>query len=976
MSDPADATSVGMSPESWERIELLLDEALARPDAERATFLDGACGGDAALRREIEVLIDAHARTEGPLERLVADLGSSGADNLLGTDWVGRRIGPYVVQRELGRGGMGAVYLARRADGQYDRHVALKVIQCPLEGSRRARFLAERQILARLAHAGIAQLFDGGLTDAGLPYFTMEYVDGVPIDRYCDEHAFDIPARLQLFLKVCDAVAAAHRSLIIHRDLKPTNILATPDGVKLVDFGIAKPLDPTLDRDLTRTGAELFTPDYASPEQVAGAPITTASDVYSLGAVLYQLLTGLKPHRFTSRTPVDVERTICERDPPPPSHAIAALQSESSLESIERADAIARARRTDPGRLKRQLAGDLDVILMKALSKDPARRYPSVDLLRQDIANHLQGLPVTARPDSRMYRARKFIRRHRAAVLAGALAVASLSVGLVATLIQAERAREQRELAAVERDRARAEAARVKRVSGLITGLFRLADPEQSRGQSITAREILERGAQRVDAELTGDPETQAVLFDTIGQVDRNLALYDAADRLLRRSLDLRTKIFGSDSLEVAESLHNLAQLRSDRNDYAAAEAGFRQALALRRRRGARSAEIAASLEGLGAMLSEAGKHGDAEPILREALELRRREAPDAPETVATINNLALTLHRKGSFKQAEPLFREAVERSGRFPESVTPARVSSVLNLALLVHRFDRNPRAAEPLYREAVSLARRLYPSDHPDVATCLSEFARDLRDLGNLAEAEATGREALAMWRRLYGSRHREVMISTQTLAGLLADRDNAKEAEALFREALAMGRSLFTESHPLVLGADNALASFLEARGRLREALPLRETEFAGALRQYGENHTVVARALMGLGRGRLARGQRVEAEQAFGRALAIRQRIHPPGHWRIAEASVALGDCLRRARRFREAEALLQPGYETLRSSSEAAPEDVRSARNHLIELYESWGRPQEAARYRTQRLQANRGTADDRHSTTPRPDGR
>ena len=345
----------GLTPESWSRLELLFEQALTRPDHARPAFLDGACGGDAALRREVEALLDAHARTDGPLEHLVVEFGAQALDVRGASDWTGRNVGPYTVVREIGRGGMGTVYLARRSDGQYDRDVALKVIQSPLDSLQRARFVAERQILARLSHPGIAQLFDGGLTDEGFPYFTMEYVEGMRIDRYCDDHELDVASRLRIFGQVCEAVAAAHRSLVVHRDLKPSNILTRPDGtIKLVDFGIAKPLDPAVAMDLTRTGTELFTPDYASPEQVSGAAITTASDVYSLGAVLYQLLTGLKAHRFTSKTPAAVERTICEGETPPPSRAVGALGSahgpapDSMAHDAER---IARVRRTRPDRL-------------------------------------------------------------------------------------------------------------------------------------------------------------------------------------------------------------------------------------------------------------------------------------------------------------------------------------------------------------------------------------------------------------------------------------------------------------------------------------------------------------------------------------------------------------------------------------------------------------------------------------------------
>ena len=920
----------GLTPEAWEHVELLLDEALTRTGGDRESFLAAACGADSQLRRQIDSLLEAHARTNGPLERLADALGAAREPehNLLG-----RTIGPYTPVREIGRGGMGVVYLARRTDGQYQRDVALKVIRSPLDRYQRSRFFTERQILAGLSHPGIAQLLDGDVTEDDLPYFTMEYVEGMPIDRYCDEHALDVPARLRLFASACEAVAAAHRSLVVHRDLKPGNILVTADSVvKLVDFGIAKPLDLSTSAHLTVVGNGMFTPDYASPEQVRGAPITTASDVYSLGAVLYRLLTGQKPHQFTSSTPADVERTICEREPLRPSLAVAAHPHHS--------------------RLRRRLAGDLDMIVMKALRKDPSRRYASVDLLRQDILFHLRGLPVTARPDRWTYRTWKLIRRHRAAAVAAAIVVTSLTAGLVGTLIQARRADEQRALATLAHDRARTEAERVKRVSALLVDMFRLADPNEARGKSIAAREILDRGAKRVEAELAGDPETQAALFDVVGRIYHNLALYEPGADFLKRSLALRRQLYGDESLYVAESLSRLAALHDEQNDYQTAASLYGEALALQRKLGAPPGVVAASLHGLGNTLSATERSREAEPLLREALELRRRFTPDAPEIIDTLHELALALHRKGDFRGAEPLFRDAVEQGRRLPSSITPAKVGSTLNLARTVHRFDNDPVAAAPLYREALDLARRLYPGDHPDIADCLSEMARGMRDLGNLAEAEALGREGLAMWRRLYGDRHRETMISAQTVAGLLAERGKVSEAERLYREALATGRSLFGESHQLVLGSKSALAGFLERRGRLDEALSLREDEVAAARKQFGEDHAVVARSIASLGRHQLLRNQIAAAEKYLRAALAIRQRIHPAGHWRIAEAKAFLGQCLLRARRLDEAEPLLRDGYEGLRASADAIPEDVRAVTRDLIALYESWGRPDQAARYR------------------------
>jgi eukaryotic-like serine/threonine-protein kinase len=937
------------TPDTWNRLEEILSNALECDSRLREEYLERACGDDRVLRRQIDALIAAHERLDSPVDLLERALAAQSTPDRDSDRHRGHTVGAYRLVREIGRGGMGIVFLARRSDGQYDRDVALKIVRGAIHNEReRQRFLAERQILARLSHPGIAQLFDGGVTGDGLPYFTMEYVDGQAIDRYCRARELDVPARLTLFLQVCDAVSAAHRSLVIHRDLKPGNILVTASGeVKLLDFGIAKLIEPAASETLTGTGRP-FTPDYASPEQVRGEPITTASDVYSLGAVLYDLLTGTAPHRFTSKTPADIERGICLHDPLRPSSVVAAEPADTS-----RRDRVQRARRI------RRLKGDLDTIVMKALSKDPARRYASVDLLRADVVQHLAGHPVSARPDALAYRARKFANRHRVGVAAAALVALSLTAGIVATEMQARRARQQSIVAALERERAQAEAARATRVSALLTDIFRLADPGVTRGETITAREILDRGTQRVESELSGDPETQSALFNAVSQVYRNLALYDDAEKWLRRTLALRTQVYGPSSLQVAETEHDTGLLQLERGRYSDAEQHFRRALEVRRQHGAAPALVAASLEGVGETLSEAGKPADAEGLLREALQIRDRAHGDPVDRMMTVSTLALALVRKGDVVHAERLFREASEQGRLLGGAPTPARISSLLNLARLTYRFDHEPRQAEPLYREALSVARRLYPEDHPQVATLLSELARCLRDQGNLASAETMTRDALGIWRRLYGEQHRQVLISLQTLAGLLADRGKPKEAEPVFREALSVGRSTLGVGHGLVLGAQSALASFLEQQRRWSEALALRQNELEVAEHEYGDSSVYVARALATLGAHHLARGMAKEAEADFRRALAIRRQLHPPTYWRVGEAEVMLGGCLARVRRFGEAEPLLRSGIENLKQSSDAPPADVQKAFSTLIAFYEASGRAEEASQYRLARARTS-----------------
>lgn len=877
-----------MSDERWERLSALLDRTLACAPDERMAFIDAECAGDSALASELKSLLAAQDVQHGPIESLAAALGSSVGDD----DYAGSvRIGPYRLVRELGRGGMGVVYLARRADGQYRREVALKLAQSPVfDKGLRDRFFAERDILARLAHRNIAALFDGGVTEEGHPYFTMEYVDGRPVDRYCDEERLDTASRVRLFLQICEAVASAHRSLVVHRDLKPNNVFVDAAGqVKLLDFGIAKLLDPLRTGDETQPAVRLFTRDYASPEQVRGALVTTASDVYSLGALLYRLLTGTMAHRFEDDTPSHVERVICDIEPAPPG-----------------------------------IDADLDNVVLKALSKDPARRYASVELFAQDLDHYLRGLPVAARADSAAYRAGKFVRRHRIAVAASLLVAAALVTGTVATMVQARRAQ--------------AAAARAQRVSMLVTDLFKLAEPGRVQGGAITARELLDRGTERIAVELADDPDAQATMYGVVGRLYRNLALTEPAGHALERAIELRRQTAGPNSLAFAEALNNLADLEEERSEYARAEKSYRDALALRRRLGAPPSQVAASLEGIGRVLSAAGKHADAQAPLAEALDMRRRYGGErGTEIVETMHELALAYLRQGNSGAGEPLFREAVEISRRLPAVSADLRINGLVNLARLRHRFERKPQDAQTLYREALDLARRWYPSGHPDIALCLSELAGALRDSGELAEAEKLARESLAMYRQLYGAQHREVIVATERLARIVTTRGNVVEADRLLRQAFTASRASLGEGHPVTLSVLGELAAFLQTRGEVAEAAELLEAAVAVTRRTYGENDVYVARAWAALGEFHAATSDYARAEQELRRAVEVRKQIHPAGHWRIGEAEAALGAVLSDLGRHEEAETLLVSAVATLERDGGGRTRERAVAERHLAE---------------------------------------
>ena len=516
-----------MDPDRWQQVKALFEAAQKRDPAMRDAFLNKRCAGDPDLLEEVRSLLQAH-EAEGPVERAMDRMNTSLHQRPSGS-FEGWRIGPYKLVDELGHGGMGRVFLAERADGQFDQEVALKLLSIAFPAPEATeRFLAERQILATLRHPHIARLLDGGVTEGGQPYFVMERIEGRRIDTYCDAHQLSVRERLRLVLDVCDAVQYAHQKLVVHRDLKPANILVTEEGqVKLLDFGIAKLLDPEAMRiqtdPATRTGQHPMTPDYASPEQVRGADVTTASDVYQLGIVLYELLTGRRPYSVEDQTPSEVERIICEEEPAPPSAA------------VNRPDDVSRTG-SSPAELRKTLRGDLDTIVMKALRKEPDRRYDSAEQLAGDLRRFLGGHPVSAHPDRWTYRAGKFVRRHRGGVAAAAVIVLLL-IGYGVTITW----HSQRTQAAL--DRAQREAQQSEQVTDFLVGLFERAEPYQAAGpaarlgDTLTTRELLDQGAARARRELSDQPEVQATMMHTLGRIYRQRGHHDEAASLLDDAL-------------------------------------------------------------------------------------------------------------------------------------------------------------------------------------------------------------------------------------------------------------------------------------------------------------------------------------------------------------------------------------------------------------------------------------------------------
>jgi serine/threonine protein kinase len=881
--------------ERWRQIDDLFAETLERSPAEREAFLAAACEGDPELRRVVEKLLDADAQSHTTfLERSAGELLG-----LVPNRDEPARLGPYRLLGRLGGGGMGDVFRARREDEHYQQEVAVKILRSGLQETEALhRFLIERQILARLEHPNIARLYDGGSTEDGRPYLVMELVDGLPVDEYCDRHQLTVDQRLDLFQRICGAVQYAHQNLLVHRDLKPGNILVTAAGEpKLLDFGIAKRLErgPATQPDLTQTGSRIMTPSYASPEQVKGEPITTASDVYSLGVLLYGLLAGRGPYRNgTGRLPHEIERAICEQQPERPSVALFRPGGPSAEE-------IARARCSRPQALRRRLQGDLDNIVLMALRKEPERRYGSAAQLSRDLENHLQSLPVVARADTLPYRARKFLRRHRAGVAAAGVMVLLAVLFMAGLIVQGRRV-------ARERDKARY-------ALGFLVDTFKEADPYHTKGERLSADEILARGAERVSRDLSGQPDVQAALMDAIGEVELGLGRYDRAEPLLRRGFALRRATFGTRSLEVADSLEHLGRLQQDRAAFADSETLLRQALEIRRRRlGDADPAVARTLNDLGELLAAKGGAVEAEKLHREALDIALKvEGPVGPAVAESLLDLGKAKLAQGNYAAAERISRQGlVVQRGVFGKG--DPRLYRVQTQVAEVLLESGKFREAEILLRGSLKAQRELLGRNHPDVTVTLGDLALALHREERWGESEAVSREALGIVRAQFGPSHRLVDEILGNLAVAIDAQGRTVEAIPYYQEALEIRRRSYGPESPQVAQILLLLAGANRTLNHPKEALRF-SLEGLAILEKVKDPH--VSFALREVGRDYMLAGLPADAEPYLRQALEIRRREFSRDHPDVATAKHSLAQCLMKLNRLDEAETLLREAHASL-----------------------------------------------------------
>lgn len=776
----------------WTEVDARLREFIDLQAGDRSAALTALGRENPEVAAEVGALL-AHADVEDDefeerLRSLPSSLLRSALDETVadGELSAGSEVGRYRIVETVGRGGTGSVYRAERVDGEYEQHVALKVLRRGLDTHDvLTRFRAERQILASLDHPHIARLSDGGSTGDGRPYLVIEYVEGLPIDEFCEAGNLSVRERLELFLQVCDAVSHAHRSLVLHRDIKPSNILVGAGGSAcLLDFGIAKMLDPGRipgGGAHTRTGHRLFTPDYAAPEQVLGGAVGVATDVYQLGVLLNKLLTGASPYVLEETASVaDLQQAIVDGRVQP--------LSRIAHRNVLRA---------------RQLRGDLDTIVLKTLRTESERRYRSVDMLAADVRAYLSGYPVSARPASVRYRAGKFVRRNPTAVAAAAVAVVLLlALSAVSASYAINSSAQAREIAA-ERDRA-------EQVTNYLIGIFEGSDPDLDRGDTITARTLLDRGAARIDAELNDRPELRASMLSAIGGAYHALGLYTESERHHRASLELQEAAHGLDD-----------------------------------------SGLIGTLNALGSSLTYQGRRAEAIEVERDVLErVVARHGRESSDAAGAMNNLALSLSHDGEYAEAERLYREALAIHERGEDLRSTEVVSH--NLAILLGLTGRAEEAI-PLHRRAVRIARERDASPHRDLARAVNALAFTLQRAGEPAEAERYHTEALEMRRAIFPAGHPDIASSEARLALLMIETGRAVEAEPLAAGAYEALSERIPEAWETV-AARGILGLAQMAQGRFEEGEPLLRESYTHFLERFGAEDwrtRDAARALAGI-----------------------------------------------------------------------------------------------------------------------------
>ena len=877
-----------MDRDRWGRIQTLFHEAATLPQAEQRGFLESACGEDEGLVADVLALLHEDARGGSLLDQPLAEI----AHKVLADDAHSlpfQELGPYRIRKVLGEGGMGVVYLAERED--LGSLVALKLLRDAwLSPARRERFRAEQRTLAQLNHPSIARLYDADTLSDGTPFFVMEYVEGLPLTDYCTQNQCSVERRLQLFRQVCEAVQYAHSNAVIHRDLKPSNILVRSDGtIRLLDFGIAKQVESLeVPAQQTMTGLRLMTPAYAAPEQIRGQRLGVQSDVYSLGVILYELLCDRLPFDLSNLAPAEAETVLLEHEPPRPS-AIGRRQGAPSAAASLSGGSWA----------------DLDVLCLTSMHKDPDRRYRSVEALIRDVDHYLKHEPLEARPDTLDYRLGKFVRRNQREVVA-AVAAAALVIGLV-TFFTVRLAK--------ARDVALAEASRTQRIQRFTMNLFQGGDEAVGPADDLRVITLVDRGVQEAHA-LTGDPRSQAEIYQTLGTVYQNLGKLEEANKLLNMSLDQRKALFGADSLEYADAL------------------------------------IA-----LGCLCDAQAKFDEAEKLARQGLDMSKRHlAPNHPAIGKATALLGKILEDRGTYPEAIAVLEEAARLQST--SEASRADLSASLTELANSHFYAGHYDTSESLNQRLLAMDRELYGERHPHIADDLINLGAIQYERGRFGEAERFYRQGLDITQSFYGKDHPATASALTMLGRGLVSQGKLDEGAGILQQALAIQEKVYGRVHPRVAGTLNELGKIAQRRGRLDEA----QAELSRAVEIYKSiyagKHYYIGIALSNLAGVLVDRKEYGRAEKLFQEALQIYSQTLAPDHQNVGIVHTRLGRAFLRDRRYAEAEAEIRTGYDILAKQSNPPQIWLQNARTDLSEVYDALHQPEKASKFRAE-LTAN-----------------
>lgn len=875
---------------NWEKVETIIDQALDLPAEERKMFVDNQCGENQQLKSEVTLLLESIFDSEGWLEDpqdYKKDFYEEISDDvdLLSTNQplIGKQVGAYAIREKIGEGGMGTVYRAERSEGEFDHQVAIKIIRRGRStDENKRRFRREQHILAGFNHPNIARLFDGGITDDGFPYIIMEYVAGTPIDEYCETNNCSINEKVALFKQVLEAIRYAHENLVIHRDLKPGNILVDENGnIKMLDFGISKLLEDDTNTSLTHTGTRLLTPRYAAPEQIRQENTTTASDLYALGIVFYQLLTGGQPFNLEDLSQYEMEQAILKQEAPKPSSKV------------------------DDPPVQKKLRGDLDAIALKAIRKESESRYRMANEFLADLQNYQKGLPVSARNDSLQYRTKKYIQRNAQGIIVAAtiLFLILSFVGFYSWRITQER------------DQAELEAQKASQISDFLMSLFKANKPNQSKGEVVTAQMLLKEGEKKAES-LNEQPNVKARMLSIIGEVQMEYGNYASADSLFHSALKIENtldepdhaqrlaimnnygnllerqgKYHSADSvltkvldesklydmpLQTAITLNDLGNIAQLQSKYTKAESLHTQALHLRTKLyGHKSKSVAASLNNIGWVLHEQGMLKEAEKYYQKSLTLNKGLYGNLhTETTMTMRNLGKLYKDMGQIEHADSFLTETIKLDRKLLSNNHP-RLAEDLNELAVLNGLKGNLIAADSLFKETLSIQKTTLPPDHPRIALTLNNLAWVAKETGEIKVAEQHNREALAIARQRFGAEHFNTAMYTHNLANVLLYQNNYGEAEPLYRQAIATLRNILPPDHIRISNPLYDLGRLLRKTNRLEQAEPLLREALTIRIKRFGKNHI------------------------------------------QTALTQAALGKCLINTKRYKEAKILLEKSYKTL-----------------------------------------------------------